>query len=940
MDADAPEPAPSRPVPVSDAAATTDAAAWLQRPLRPGDDATLVAVAELVVAEEPELAARLLRRAARVAERGGSWPRAAAARQREVNAWGRAGRRPQALRAARAAAGAIAHLENREDALTYTSNVAVGLLDAGATSEALALLDSVIGVSRAAVRAGDGDLRSTLAAALVNRATPAIDGRVAPAPDALLDEAEDLLRALGDEARLGTVLVNRAALASRRHDLATARTTYAEAAACFRRAGADDAEIAFALRGEAATLAAAGRLGAALERYADAAAGFLRCDRPDEALVTEIGAVMARHSVGEHITEAERDRLAGHLGEMPVDIAGSLAMNLANIAMQQGEPIAADDLRRRARSFFVRAGARADVARVDLSGAVALRRGGHWKQALRTVGRARQVLVEEGRWLIVAHADYNAAVILRQQAHLTEQPGGPLARRASDCSLRALVSLDRFRHSLPSAADRRALTARAYPGMFSLALRCGLLALRPPEVAAVVERARVQPVLAGREPIRLATPAPVAAVDGALAVGGAGRAIVLAREAGRLAGRGARWLGWWDGEGDVVAADSGTRVHVALRELDAPAMARLAACLAVVGPADLEAAGGDSGLAAGLAHWRALHGPLLADPQTASWLAEGLPRRACDDLAAHEPVAEAAGMDDAQLLWPVSQMLFGPDLLAELADADGPRQRFVIAPPPTFGRIPWAALPVSDPGPARSGGVPRLVERADIIVGMPAALVRARPAASGAAGAPGGVVVLVDPTGDLPWTHGLQVPDALILGGDGPAATRAAVIGALSRTARMLVVAGHVDPGTDDDPASSALILKGPDGDRDALGVEEIASLRAPPVCLLLGCDGAGAATGNEWTGVATGLIWAGARWVLTTTWPVLDDRLTTELDTDLVARVRREGPLEGLWEWQRSMAARWAADHSDLAAAPYRWAGTVVVASGARSSARRQRDR
>ena len=81
---------------------------------------------------------------------------------------------------------------------------------------------------------------------------------------ALLDEAEALLRALGDEARLGTVLVNRAALASRRHDLATARATYAEAAACYRRAGADDAEVAFAVRGEAATLAQAGRLDEAL----------------------------------------------------------------------------------------------------------------------------------------------------------------------------------------------------------------------------------------------------------------------------------------------------------------------------------------------------------------------------------------------------------------------------------------------------------------------------------------------------------------------------------------------------------------------------------------------------------------------------------------------------------------------------------------------------
>ena len=108
---------------------------------------------------------------------------------------------------------------------------------------------------------------------------------------------------------------------------------------------------------------------------------------------------------------------------------------------------------------------------------------------------------------------------------------------------------------------------------------------------------------------------------------------------------------------------------------------------------------------------------------------------------------------------------------------------------------------------------------------------------------------------------------------------------------------------------------------------------------MLLVCDGAGAATGNEWTGVATGLMWAGARWVLTTTWPMLDDQVTPGLDTDLVAHVRRDGPLEGLWAWQRRIAARWAADRRDLAAAPYRWAGTVVVGSGARSTARRMRE-
>jgi tetratricopeptide (TPR) repeat protein len=919
----------------------SEASAWLTRRLRAGDDARLVALGERVVADDPELAARLMARAGRIGERAEAWSHAASARQREVIAWGRAGRRTEALRAARAAARAVSHLDDLEAVLTYRSNIAVGLLDAGATGAAIELLDEVVNVGRSALRAGDERVRGALAAALVNRASPAVDGRAAGAPDALLDEAERLLRLLGDEERLGTVLVNRGALASKRHDLATARSAYAEAAACYRRAGADDAEIAFAIRGEAATLAAVGRLEEALRQYGEAAAGFVRSDRGDEALITEIGAVMARHSVGEHVAEAERDRLEARLGAMPISIAGSLAMNLANIAMQQGELVAAERLRRRARSFFARAGARTDVARADLSAAVALRRSGRWADALRIIARARQVLVEEQRWLIVAHADHNSAVILRQRSQETEEPGGPLARRASDRSLLALTSLDRYRHALPSAADRRALTNQTYPGMFSLALRCGLLAVRPREVAAVVERARVQTVLAGREPIRLAAPAPVAAVDGAVAVGESGRAIVLARQASRLAGRGARWLGWWTGEGDVISADSGARVHVALREFDERAMRRLEASLPVARRADLDAADGDPGLAAGLARWRALRGPLLADPRTAGWLAQGLPRSARDVVAADEAVAEAAALDDAQLLWPLSKMLLGPDLLDELAAADGRRLRLVIAPPARFGRVPWAALPVRDPGESSENAVPRLIERADVVVGVPAALVESQPRRVPAVGA-GDVVLLLDPTRDLPWTHDLSVPDAVILGEGGPAATRAAVVGALSGGARMLIVAGHVEPGTDDDPAASALLLAGEerDGDDDAVRVGELGALNIPAVCVMLVCDGAGAATGNEWTGVATGLIWAGARWVVTTTWPILDDPLTPGLDTDLVAAVRSAGPLEGLWAWQRRLAGRWAADRRDLAAAPYRWAGTVVVGSGARTTARSMRDR
>ena len=907
------------------------------------DDERLVALGEALVAQDPQLAARMFRRAADVGERAHAWARASAARQREVSAWGRAGRRSDALRATRAAVADVARLTDRGEAMAITSNLAVGLLDAGATTEALDLLDGVIGAAREARCGGDHQHDGLLAAALVNRASAMIDGRASGPPDALLDEAERLLVELGDQTRLATVLINRAVLASKRNELGAARTAYVAAAEQYRRAGADDVDVAYAIRGEAATLAAVGRLREALECYEDAAGRFARCGRADEALTTEIGAVMARHALGMEVAPAERDRLEGRLGDMPVGVAGSLAMNLANIATERGDLVAADRLRRRARRLFTAAGARTEVARVDLSAAVALRQDGQWDASLRRIAQARRSLVAESRWLTVAHADHNAALVLRERALAVEKPGGPLAGRSADFALQALSSLDRYRHSLPDAADRRALVARTYPAMFSSTLRSGLLALRPPEVAAVIERARVQPVLAGRAPIRLATPPPIAAREDSVPVGGEGRPLVLAREAARLAGRGAHWLGWWAEGVDLFTADSSAgRVHVALRDVDELGLARLAAALAVTRPADRVAANGDHDLAERIALWRATRGPLLADHKMAAWLAATLPKHGRETVAAEDAVAAVAAADDAQLLWPLSRMLFGTDMLERLMRPGAPRMRLVIAPPPALGRIPWAALPLRDPAAGGTGPTPRLVERADIVVGLPASLVRSPVRRRGGAAADDRVIVIADPTGDLPWTRAMDVPGALRLGAGARRATRAALSEALANGARMLVVAGHAEPGSDDDPASSALLLAGQDGQPDAFSVADIAAarVRAPAICMLLGCDGAGAATGNEWTGIATGWVWAGAAWVITTTWPVLDDAVTAALDADLVARVRRDGPLEGLWGWQRSLAERWARGRTDLAAAPYRWAGTIAVGSGARSAARRMRVR
>jgi hypothetical protein len=95
------------------------------------------------------------------------------------------------------------------------------------------------------------------------------------------------------------------------------------------------------------------------------------------------------------------------------------------------------------------------------------------------------------------------------------------------------------------------------------------------------------------------------------------------------------------------------------------------------------------------------------------------------------------------------------------------------------------------------------------------------------------------------------------------------------RQPRLLTIAGHVRPGTIADPADAAILLDSESGETDPVTVADLSALEIPPWCLILGCDGSGAVTGGEWTGVLTGLAWAGASQIATSTVPVIDDDLT-----------------------------------------------------------------
>lgn len=886
------------------------------------DDDAMVAIGTQLISADPATAAQLFHRAAQIAATGGRWSRVAGASEREVAAWIACGRVAEASEAVRRAEHAAGRIADDDVRLRVLSNLAASLKDVGLADRAIELLEAVIAHRRHEAVTGDRIATEALFAGLVNLATALIDrGQAAPGLQTLR-EAEELIGELDDPRRLGTIRINMAYAYSTGGDLRLARDAYQEAVDLYRRSGADVRDIGFALRGVASTLAQAGRFEEALQQYREAGALFSSAYLYDELARTTIGEVMARASLGENIPATEFDALERQLRRLPPNDKGQLGRNLGNIALDQGDRRRAERLYLSARRAFRLLGRIADVASVDTNRAIAARRAGDLDLARRLLGRARGHLVAQGRWRQVGHVDHNLALVLSEMA----EAGGPRSaqRRAQAAarSISAVAALDRFRHDLPSARDRVSLEQSVYPGLFQVAIRSTLEAKQAPAVAALVERARVQPVLPSPATgMAFLEPRPIAARSGDAAVGGDGEVVVLGEEAARLAGTGALWVGWWSsGTELVMAATTADRVSIEVRPID-ESLALLPAALAIPTPAEQERAGDDRDLAGRLALWRAARGPLLADPVLAERLAATLAPADRRATLADEGVGEVAGIDDATLLWPVSQLLLGEVLLErlEMIRAAGSRQPLLVAPPPLLGRIPWAALPITDPA---AGDVRRLVEAADVVIALPASLSASlTPRTEGA----GGVLLVADPLGDLRSARRLHIPGAHRLGHGHRRATRSAFIAAV-RQADVLVMAGHVQPGQAADPASSAVLLCDEEGGVAELTVAELASLHVPATCVVLGCDGAGAATGNEWTGVATGLIWAGASSVVTTTWPVVDDRITTGEDEALIRHVRQDGPRHGLWAWQRARAAALRVDARTRASAVYRWGGTVVT--------------
>lgn len=712
-------------------------------------------------------------------------------------------------------------------------------------------------------------------------------------------------------------------------DIDAAREAYREARAIFEDSG-DDFDVAYVDRGFAASLSRTGRAAEAVIIFRRAAEIFAGLGRDDEVRRTHVGLIAALSSAEQVVSAADLATFEDDLELMGQTDSQAMALNLAIIAQRQGDLETAERL-------FVRAAALSNGfgvarARVDQSHAVLLRRRGDLHGALELNQRSTVVFEEEGLWREAAQGRNNEALLLLEMAETAEpRTAEDLRALAAEASLRAIESLDGLRHSLSSPTDRRNLMETRYPHVFAVALQATTAAGMEGAAAAVVERARVQPVLRDDHATGYVEPAPLAATPDGITIGGRGDRVVLSDLAEDLAGPHAVWCGWWDSASRVVRSTvwSGTGVsevdtcETAWNEVDALSLA-----MPNVLDLDRIAADGDSLMSGVVALWRAASGPLLDDPDLAELLAEALPHRVRTRVLGHRPLAQILDGDADALLWPVTELLLPISVREALLEADDPLG-LVVAPTRRLGRVPWAALPLSDP--ARSTP-PLLVEHATVCVGLPATLMAGRPSPAAETGP--GALVVADALGDLRHVARIRVPDADILGSAATGhANRLAVEQALNRRPSLLVLATHVVPGTLDDPASAALLFRAShEGESrpDHVTVRDLATFRIPPTCIVIGCDGAGAATGLEWTGVATGLVWSGARSVVTSTSVVLDDQVSVSNDEELIADVRSQGGLHGLHQWQRRLAHEHRMPGQSKRSAPYRWSGFVCLVTRA----------
>jgi len=333
--------------------------------------------------------------------------------------------------------------------------------------------------------------------------------------------------------------------------------------------------------GLAACLARTGRSDDALAQFAEAVRLFDAASEPDEADLTQIGIMQARQRRGDHFSDVEIAELLAVAQRLAPTHRASLQHNIGNLQTTQRDLDAAANTFTDLRHWAAEIGDQVTVAKATASLAVVERHRSRLDSAisLNREAHARYTLLglSEG----ISHAEHNYALLLDETADSADDPSEALALRhlAADHAIAALTAFDRHRHSLPTATDRHRLFLEVYGPAIPATLRICMNAGRWADVAAVVERARVQPVLRASGGGFL-EPAPIAACRGAEPIGGTGDPVVLGELAESLLGDDAMWLGWWtDGHRLVRAWSTVTSADADQGPLDRDVLSRYAGVL-------------------------------------------------------------------------------------------------------------------------------------------------------------------------------------------------------------------------------------------------------------------------------------------------------------------------------------------------------------------------
>jgi CHAT domain len=564
---------------------------------------------------------------------------------------------------------------------------------------------------------------------------------------------------------------------------------------------------------------------------------------------------------------------------------GDLLVNIGNVLMDRDHNVASQRFLDAEHEFAMHQRP-VDVERARHSRAVMTRRLGDPTGALSMLLEVRKNYEKWGLKTKVAEADFNIAVAMRDL-----EDDGALER-----ALSAFDVLDRNRHELATAADRVGTRRVTYKHLLDLNVELALRAGDVDLVAALTERARTQTMLApervdGSE--QLAPPVPVRARPDATVVPGDGPARTLTEIAESLGGDGSVWLTWTayrDRLLRVVVTPTATHVS------EIPFPTELLGVLddaTSVQPRDSRA--GDAGGPAEMrrAQYRIATGPILNDPALASKLRESLP-------PSFTAEREGGGGDAG------SGTLFERLAEALIPDVAWAAPSLVLAPPSYLGHVPWSAL--------EHGQL--WCEETTITLGPPVSTIRDVTFSTAGNGT---TVWIADSAEDLVYCRGsLEGWEPIA----GAAATASAVLEALTSADRV-IVRGHIRPGTPERPRTAAIRLA--DGELTAADLQAALGNRMPAEWLLLGCDAAGASTGDEWSGLPIGLGSAGAQRVIVTQWPIVDCAGQEALDLELINTVDTHGLSEGLRRWQRSCAKRWRETRSPQVA-PHRWAGHCLV--------------